>query len=405
MPQTPRALEHQDADKKTDEALRHEARAHLADAPALQLVADLHGKLRSLDLPWWTPEALRARWSATDRMRWYRARADLRQLVTTGLSGLSPRAARKKTPEFQGALIDSAIDEGDVTVRAFEDSFDPADLVVYGPAEDLWRAFIERLPWGEDSPVHQELCAWLLDALLADHSAVGDFFRKPILTAWEARTAIDGRVWHTRVPLEIRVAIDEARFDKERQRPTEPFHAESDLSIAVSATLAASIPLRDLAPVFAAAERQMGFTRPRRDKPAEPPPARPASIAPPPVASPASIAPPPASIAPPPARPAPVPSQPPPAMFAPVAVPPKPPPSDAGAASKPAAPAPAAKSKSEAEAGAKAPPPARAPAITLPDVLHTISGEEERTNPWDIPAEGEEPAPDDGEAKRRAGKG
>src|SRR5262249_51847700 len=147
----------------------------------------------------------------------------------------------------------------DATVRAFEEAFDPADLVVYGPAADLWTAFVERMPWGDDTPVHQELCAWLFDALLADHSTVEGFRRKPILTAWDARTAIDGRLWHAGMPLEIRVAIDEARFEKERQRPGEPFHAESDLSIAVAGTIAASIHLKDLLPVFLAAQRQMGF--------------------------------------------------------------------------------------------------------------------------------------------------
>jgi len=288
MPETPRPLEHQDAEKKTDEALKQEAKGHLGDSPPLQIVAELLGKLRALDLPWWTPGVLRARWSATDRMRWYRARADLRQEITTQLSGLAPRAARKKTPEFQGALIDSAIDESDVTVRAFEDAFEPADLVVYGPADDFWHAFVERMPWGDDTPVHQELCAWLLDALLADQSSIDGLSRKPILTAWDARTAIDGRVWHTRMPLEIRVAIDEARLNKERHRPEEPFHAESDLSIAVSATIAASIPLKDLAPVFITAQRQMGFGGPRPRKAAEatrpnPAPSSPGAAPPPPL--------------------------------------------------------------------------------------------------------------------------
>ncbi len=255
----PRPFEHQDADRKTDEALRSEARAHLGATPHLQLVAELLGRLRALDLPWWTPEMLRERWSATERMRWLLARPDLRQKITTSLTGLAPKAARKKTPDFQGALLDSVIDEGDVAARAFENAHDPGDLVTYGPVESFWHTFIERMPWGHDTPVHQELCAWLFDALLADHGAVDGVNRQPILTAWDARTAIDGRVWHTKMPLEIRVAIDEARFKKQRERSGEPFHAESDLSIAVSATIASSIPLRDLLPVFAAAERAMGF--------------------------------------------------------------------------------------------------------------------------------------------------
>lgn len=261
MADPPRPLEHQDPERKSDEALRKEARDHLAARPPLQLVAELLIKLRSLDLSWWRPDALRTRWSATDRMRWLRARPDLRQRVTSSLTGLGPRAARKKEPDFQGALIDAVIDEGDVSVRAFEEAFDPCDLAVYGPADEIWRAFIERMPWADDTPAHQELWAWVFDALLADQSSIDGLHRKPILTAWDARTSIDGRVWHTRMPLEIRVAIDEARFQKERERPSEPFHTGSDLSIAVSATIAASIPLRDLAPVFATAERAMGFAR------------------------------------------------------------------------------------------------------------------------------------------------
>jgi hypothetical protein len=406
MQEPRRSFEHQDVDRKTDEALRQEARAHLADTPALQLVAELYKKLRTLELGWWAPEALRSRWSATDRMRWLRSRADLRQQITTTLSGLAPRAARKKTPEFQGALIDSAIDEGDATVRAFEDAFDPADLAIYGPADDLWQAFVERMPWDDDAPVHQELFAWLFDALLADRSGIDGLYRKPILTAWEARTAIDGRVWHTRMPLEIRVAIDDARFDKERQRPAEPFHAESDLSIAMAATIAASIPLKDLVPVITAAQKKMGFGRAGREAakalPPEPPtqpqplrakavetatpmpPAKP-STPPSPAAQPSPSVTPPVTVTP--AHPD---AAKPPAVRAST----RPPPAVATFAPPPPIPT-AANPKSQSQStGPATKGMAARPPSTIPDVLHTISGEEERTNPWDIPS-------DDG----RTGKG
>src|SRR5262249_46759201 len=62
------------------------------------------------------------------------------------------------------------------------------------------------------------------------------------------------------------------------------------------------------------------------------------------------------------------------------------------AQSRPPPAAPGAQRKSESpspNAGPKGPPPARAtsPSTTIPDVLHHISGEEENTNPWDIPTE------------------
>jgi hypothetical protein len=451
----PRPFEHQDADRKADEALRAEARAHLAATPHLQLVAELLGRLRSLDLPWWTAEMQRERWSATERMRWYRARPDLRQKITTSLTGLAPRAARKKTPDFQGALLDSVIDEGDVAARAFENAYDPGDLVTYGPVESFWHAFLSKMPWGQDTPVHQELIAWLFDALLADHGAVDGVNRKPILSAWDARTAIDGRVWHTRMPLEIRVAIDEARFKKQRERAGEPFHAESDLSIAVAATIASSIPLRDLLPVFAAAERAMGFSpaprpgpqlEPRRSEGATAapdaavpgrsiPPATGSPVAGPSSAAPSSLqavsqprpsAPPPGMGAPPVSGPRAV-STPPPAFAqpassttatptarpVPAAIPaqtgpfPVDRPSSVGArielpierpttpsARYDAPPASAATARNEGAARAAAAaailaamPAARGSAATLLDALADIPGEEERTNPWDIPSD------------------
>ncbi len=283
-----RPLQHLDAEKKDDDTLRAEARSHLAESPSLQLVAELLAKLRTIDLPFWSPSILRDRWSSAERMRWLRQRPDLRQKITTSLTGLAPKAARKKMPDFQAALVDSVVDEGDVPVRAFEEAFEPADLAVYGPAAGYWFAMRELFPWHDDRPAHQELVAWLLKALLTDASSIIGLGRVPILTAWDLRSAIDGRVWHTRIPLETRVAIDDARMSQEHDRPGVPFHAQDDLAIAVPEVIAASIPLRDLAGVLTAAERAMGFDketpRPRGGPPELKPPAEtPArkSIAPP----------------------------------------------------------------------------------------------------------------------------
>src|SRR5262249_31967823 len=105
--QPPKPLEHQDAERKDDATLKAEARAFIAATPALQLVAELLVKLRTLDLPWWSPDKLRQRWPAQERLRWFRARADLRQGITTQLTGLAKKAARKKSVDFQASLIDS----------------------------------------------------------------------------------------------------------------------------------------------------------------------------------------------------------------------------------------------------------------------------------------------------------
>ncbi len=255
---TPSPLSHADP-SRSDERLAHDASQHMARYPALQLVAELMTRLREMKFPWWTSEQLRNAYPAADRMRWFSERADLRQRITTQLTGLAPRAARNKSPEFQAELIDSVIDEGDISLDGFESAFDPADLAVYGNAGDFFRMFRKRMPWDDDSTPHQDLIGWLIGAFLSDKSSLDGAPRTPVLTAVQVRTAIDGRVWHSRLPLHIRVAIDDARFAAMREHPSEPYGIERDLAIATPALVAASIPLKDLLPVVDVAAAQLGF--------------------------------------------------------------------------------------------------------------------------------------------------
>ncbi len=246
----------------SDDDLCREARTHLARSPHLQVVAEVLQKLRAQDLPWWTPESLRGTWSARARMRWYAQRPDLRQKITADLTGLPPNTARVKTPDFQADLLDAVLDNGDVGAAELEHAFQPADLVVYGPAEQMWTAFRERMPWNEESPVHQRLVAWLLRTLLSDRSHIDGMARKPILTPWEVRAAIDPVVWQTRIPADVRAAVDDARLRQERSRAREPFTTRQELFICTPDHIAASVPLVDLEGVVAAAERNMGFGAP-----------------------------------------------------------------------------------------------------------------------------------------------
>lgn len=255
---TPSPLSHADP-SRPDERLTADAAAHMARYPALQVVAELLTRLREMSFPWWTAEQLRNAYPSTDRMHWFGERADLRQRITTQLTGLATRAARNKTPEFQAELIDSVIDEGDISADGFENAFEPADLAVYGPAADFFRLFKKRMPWDDDATPHQDLIGWFIGALLADKSALDGSPRQPILSAVQVRMAIDGRVWHSRIPLHVRVAIDDARFAAQRDRPNEPYGVERDLTIATPALIAASIPLKDLLPVIDVAAHALGF--------------------------------------------------------------------------------------------------------------------------------------------------
>ncbi|HVY45561.1 MAG TPA: hypothetical protein VHB21_06755, partial [Minicystis sp.] len=233
-----RGFEHQDAERKSDASLAEEARAFLAGSPARQLVAEILHRLRATEAPFWSPEALRQRFPAEARMRWLAERPDVRQRVTSKLTGLAPKAARKKTPEFQAALVDSVLDEGDVSAKDFDAAFEAEELAVYGPADAIWRAFLDAIPWDARGAAHEELAAWLLDALLASTSGLaGAFARRPILTPLDVRQAIDAAAWHAQLPLDVRVAIDRARLAQERERPGVPFGAADELAFATPAVL------------------------------------------------------------------------------------------------------------------------------------------------------------------------
>ena len=259
MPDTPLPLRHSDTPTAEDAALAQASRSHVAGTRALQLMAELIQRLRDSRFSWWTPEQLRDIWDATRRMTWFAQRPDIRQRITCGLTGLRPRAARGKEPEFQAGLIDSVIDDGDVTLDQFESSFDAIELAAYAPVAEIWQQFRERMPWDQDIPPHQELIAWIFDRLLASSSTIDGMTREPILTPYAIRTTIPGRIWHAKLPLEVRVAIDELRFEHERMKPGEPFHAVHDLSVATPTIIAANIPLRDLICVFDVAEKALGL--------------------------------------------------------------------------------------------------------------------------------------------------
>ncbi|HZM43783.1 MAG TPA: hypothetical protein VFC14_03055 [Burkholderiales bacterium] len=259
MPDLPMSLRHPETPGPEDTALAQESRSHVAGNAALQLIAELVSKLRGSRFSWWTPDLLRGTWDATERMGWFAQRPDIRQRITCSLTGLKPKAARNKQPDFQAALIDSVIDAGDVTVDQFENEFDAIELAAYAPVADIWTGFRERMPWDQDVPPNQELVAWLIDRLLASSSTIEGMTRKPLLTPHEIRTTIPGKIWHSRIPLEVRVAIDEARFQREREKPGEPYHAIHDLELATPAIIAANIPLRDLLCVFEVAEKAMGL--------------------------------------------------------------------------------------------------------------------------------------------------
>jgi hypothetical protein len=255
---SPTPLQHADVANDDDETLERCAQAHLASSPHLQVMAELLAKLRASNFAWWSSTFTRSQWRALPRMQWLAQRPDLRQRITSTLTGLPRKAARSKTPEFQAALIDAVVDHGDVTGAEFEEAFAPQDLVTYGPLAEMWAQFRQRMPWFDDTETNQRFIGWLLRVLLNERSTLDPaMMRKPILSAWEVRAAIDPHVWQERIPTDLRAMVDDARLKREKARPREPYCARQELQIVTPELIAQHLPLAELLPVIHVAEQAL----------------------------------------------------------------------------------------------------------------------------------------------------
>jgi len=255
----PNLLVHDPSD--SDEIRQQEARDWAQKRPSVQLVAEVVARLRGWAPEWWSPAVVRELWPPLTRMRWFADRPDIRQRITTLLTGLPRNAARAKTCEFQAELLESVMACGDVDAATFDAAFDPIEMALYADPAEIWEAFRERMPWSDDSPSQQRFVGGLLRSLLADRCSLdATLTRRPILGACEVRGAIDSSVWQSRVPLELRAAMDDARIAWERSRGREPYQARHDLQIVTPETIPTYVPILDLLGVFQLAGEVMGFS-------------------------------------------------------------------------------------------------------------------------------------------------
>jgi hypothetical protein len=243
------------------DVLREEAKDHFARWPALQAVAEILTVLRGADVSWWEPVQLCERWPVGERLHWLEQRADIREEISRSLTGIALRAGRRRSVSFQAELIEAMADPV-LDARRVEEAFDPRDLVVYGPVNELWDEIMASIPW--DAELRPALIEQLLEILLADRSTVlgPTTMRPPILSPLLLRTAVDTRAWQAHLPARLRAAVDDARLHRELVDPGAPFTARDELEIVTVGGLAASLPLRALRPVFSAAARLMGLEHP-----------------------------------------------------------------------------------------------------------------------------------------------
>ncbi|MFH1078117.1 MAG: hypothetical protein V1745_02435 [Patescibacteria group bacterium] len=243
------------SEKDLDTSHADEARKYLIAHAALRFVSDLIAALRENKLLWWTPAFLYKAFTPLARMCALSLRPDIRQAITLTLAGGKPVATRRKTPEDQAQAIVDVIDSREVTHEEFENEFRPDTLATYMDASAYVLLFLEKMPWDDNNEKHQRLVQGIIESLL----------KHVILSHWDVMYAIDRKVWQTYVPIETRMAIDEARLLGERDK--KPLTAKEAYDIAnATQRISECIPVKDLRCVLEAGVKKMGFTKPKEAK-------------------------------------------------------------------------------------------------------------------------------------------
>jgi len=259
--------------ESSDQELSKEASAYYSQHTPLQAQAELWIKILELiktpdangkidTLPWWNLQYTRNTFTVKQRMQALNQRPDIRQQVTTQLTGMKQKAARAMPADLQATLIDSAIDQGDISLLELEEAFDAQTWAVYIFQNTFWNALAnDGLIKIVEANTEREkqFIAYALDVFLKTRGSFGGQQLKPVLTHLDVRLAIDPEIWIKRIPMTKRIEVDRARLDQERKNPRIPFTAQRELQIVGLDTIVQSIDLSDLVPVIRAAGESMGF--------------------------------------------------------------------------------------------------------------------------------------------------
>lgn len=267
-------LVHNKPETKKDEELAKEAKSYFDQHPALQAQAEIWyrtleliktpNEQNKLDiLPWWNLQYNRDTFTVTERMRCLAQRPDIRQQITTKLTGMKQKAARAMDANLQASLIDSAVDQNDITLLELEEAFDAQTWAVYLFKNTFWNA-LAKDALGKaveaNTAREKEFFAFMLDVFLKSRGTHDGKPLKPILSHLDVRQAIDLETWIKRIPIEKRIAVDRARLDQERKNPKgQSMTALQEIEIVGLETIVGKIDLVDLVPVINKAGEAMGF--------------------------------------------------------------------------------------------------------------------------------------------------
>lgn len=248
----------------SDQVLAKEAAVHFGVTPYLQFLAEIFVAVR----PWLTTKALFRIFSVKTIMEALASRPDLRQELTTKLTGYKRIAARKKNPLEQTKLIEDALgneeEPGDITLEDVEKEIAPETWAVYIFGDQFWKAFSSEVLAdivAANGEKEKEFITFFIEKALQERRHEGREL-KPILTHLDVADAMDPDdtlKWQQRIPPEKLSEANRVRRAQERKTPRVPFTTKQEIGIIGIDVIVNSFDLTDFVPMVSAAGKSMGF--------------------------------------------------------------------------------------------------------------------------------------------------
>lgn len=217
-------------------------------------------------ITWWS---LYGHYDVYTAMEWFGERPDIRQGILTRLCNFPTKAGRSMQPDHQAGLIEMVIESGDRSMADFEAAIRPEDIVVYGPADDLFRQFAVSIPnetptvGSRDHERTLHVFAGLLLLLLEGRLSQTTEAHPPILSYVDFRLALGLEDWHLHIPRESLVDLDKKRLILERRRPDVQFATRDEIRIIGLPLIVKSFPFAAIRRIFEVAAARVRFDPPR----------------------------------------------------------------------------------------------------------------------------------------------
>ncbi|MEI6614432.1 MAG: hypothetical protein WCL37_06010, partial [Chrysiogenales bacterium] len=258
-------LVHKDI-KATYDKLSAEQVAFYQSSRERQVVAEMRTQLAEINPRWLSAEKCIRLYTTSQIFLDMGSRRDARSRLMMKLisSYLPVKTTEAMLPDFQASFVDQVVENGEKTPLEVVRALDYKLVVCYGDVERRWHEVMENFPWDDNSRATKQILTYCVESFLDKERVHEENGKKikhsPVLTYLEFRKALPYLEWERYLPLELKAAAAEERFNMETNHQQQS--AESEVKKVGVGAICNAIPTNFFKGIFLLANERMGFQVP-----------------------------------------------------------------------------------------------------------------------------------------------